>query len=145
MKTVYRFDDKNYYTGEYNCQLDPLESKAAGHEIYLVPPDTTEKKPPKEKEGFKIKWDKDTNKWEYEAVPEEPKPEEYKPTEEEQLQMQINQKKWEISQTDYRTLKFIDGEYTEEEYEVFKTQRRLLREEIRELESELLDLQEKNK
>lgn len=144
MKIVYRYDENGYYTSEYKCQLDPLVSKKLGHDVYLIPPKTTEIKPPKEKEGNKIKWNADKNKWQYEKIPEEKGPEEYKPTEEELLQNQINAKKWELSQTDYRTLKFIDGEYTEEEYAVFKEQRQQLRDEINQLQQQLEDLKNKD-
>ena len=45
----------------------------------------------------------------------------------------INQLKLELERTDYKTLKYIDGELTEEEYNEIKEIRKELRRKIREL------------
>lgn len=79
---VYRYDEKTKeFLGEFKAQLDPLESKKANKEIWLLPADSTFNKPLSEKEGFKIKWNGDS--WVYEEIPIEPEPEPYIPTIEE--------------------------------------------------------------
>ena len=42
-----------------------------------------------------------------------------------------------LRQTDYKTLKFIEGQITEEAFELIKAERQLLRNEFNELEEEL--------
>lgn len=69
---AYEFDEKGKLKGEKNCQIDPLESKKAKKEIYLLPANCTFEKPPKEKDDNFIIWD--GKKWNYEAVPK------YEPT-----------------------------------------------------------------
>ena len=139
---AYHYDDKGYYIGEMNRQRDPLTSEMEGRDVYLMPGDCTDVKPPKEKEGFKIKWNKDTNKWAYEEVQKEEEPAPYEPTEAEKLQMQLSQKKFELSQTDYKAIKFAEGLITEEEYAPIKAERERMREEIRELQRQLDELPE---
>lgn len=50
------------------------------------------------------------------------------------IKQRIFELKMNLEQTDYQPLKYIDGEYTEEEYAVLKAQRQAWREEIRQLE-----------
>lgn len=142
---AYHYDDNGYYTGEMNCQIDPLESEAAGHPIYLTPGDCTLKKPPKAKDGFKIKWDSDKGSWGYEEEkkPEEPEP--YVPTEKDLLSQQISQKKWELSQTDYKAIKYAEGLLTEEEYAPIKAERQAMRDEINALQAQLDALEKDEK
>lgn len=137
MEKAYHYDEKGYYTGEINRQLDPLESKMAGHPIYLIPASSTLVEPLEEKEGFKIKWDADKSAWEYEEVKKEEPAEEYKPTKKELLEMEIIQKKWELSQTDYKALKYAEGLLTEEEYAPIKEERQAMRDEINAMEAKL--------
>ena len=76
----YNFENKKY-EGEVTCQIDPLESKIAGKEIYLLPADCTYEVPPEEKDGFDIVWNGDA--WEYKEQEKEKEPEPYVPTEDE--------------------------------------------------------------
>ena len=108
-----------------------------GHPVYLTPGDSTLVKPPKEKVGFKRKWDKDSLKWKYEEEPKEEKQTPYEPTEKELLMQQINQKKWELSQTDYKAIKFAEGLITEEEYAPIKAERQAMRDEINALQAQI--------
>ena len=137
MEKAYHYDEKGYYTGEINRQIDPLESKKAGHPIYLLPASSTLVEPLAVKEGFKIKWNADASAWEYEEEKKEEPAEEYKPTKKELLQMDINQKKWELSQTDYKALKYAEGLLTEEEYAPIKAERQAMRDEINAMEAKL--------
>ena len=50
---------------------------------------------------------------------------------------QIEGLKAELSKTDYKCLKFVDGALTEEEYAEVRTYRQSLRDQINQLESEL--------
>ena len=47
-----------------------------------------------------------------------------------------------LSNSDYRAIKYVEGEYTEEEYAPYKEQRHLYRVEINELEEELKELED---
>lgn len=49
---------------------------------------------------------------------------------------QLAAAKTELAETDYYTLKFIDGELSEEEYAAIRAKRARLRERVRELEAE---------
>lgn len=69
MKKAYLFDDAGYFAGESIAQIDPLETKAAGREIFIMPANSTEIAPPPEKDGFKIKWN--GSAWAYEEIEEE--------------------------------------------------------------------------
>lgn len=55
----------------------------------------------------------------------------------ESLKKRIKELKKELSDTDYQTLKYIDGLYTEEEYNLIKDHRNFLREQINILTEEL--------
>ena len=57
-----------------------------------------------------------------------------------QLQLQISSLKRQLSATDYKTLKYMEGELTEEEYSETKSLRRSLREEINRLESQIVEV-----
>lgn len=49
---VYKYDElTKEYTGVETAQLDPLESKAQGKEVFIIPGNATDKEPP-QKEGF---------------------------------------------------------------------------------------------
>ena len=68
---AYNEEDK-YYVGTQECQLDPLESKMAGHDIWLLPANCTWIEPLPDKEGFRNKWNGES--WEYEEIPVDPEP-----------------------------------------------------------------------
>lgn len=79
MKTAYLFDEDGIYCGEQDEQRDDLASNVAGHDVYLLPPLSTEVEPPEEKDGYLIRWN--GIKWGYiEDSAVEPK---HEPTEEE--------------------------------------------------------------
>ena len=56
-----------------------------------------------------------------------------------EVEQRIFELKLNLQETDYQPLKYIDGEYTEEEYAVLKAQRQAWREEIRLLEKQLTE------
>lgn len=59
-------------------------------------------------------------------------------TREEELQIKIMELKTQLKATDYKAIKFAEGELTEEEYAPIKEQRKEWRAEINELESEII-------
>ena len=63
---VYSWDDFKYFSSVVQCQKDPLASAADGHDVFLMPAECTEKKPPEEKAGYAIKWD--GKNWFYEII-----------------------------------------------------------------------------
>lgn len=63
---AYIYNSKGYFEREDVAQIDPLETKAAGREIFIMPANSTETKPPEEKDGFKIKWN--GSEWIYEGI-----------------------------------------------------------------------------
>jgi hypothetical protein len=77
---AYRFDSAGIYCGEISCQLDPLASKQAGQEVWLLPGHSTFTKPPKAKSGYNIVWS--GNEWKYVEIPKPPEPPEPTPEEE---------------------------------------------------------------
>lgn len=60
--------------------------------------------------------------------------EELEKIEQDKIIAEMNEIKSELSATDYKTLKYVDGYYTEEEYAEIKAYRESLREQIRDLE-----------
>ena len=129
---AYSYDENKYYAGKQECQLDPLETEKVGHYVWLLPADCTLAEPLEEKEGYKVKWNGE--EWEYEEIPikEEEKPHEL--TEAEKKELQIMKLKLELASTDYKTLKWVDGALTDEEYAEVRAYRAELRAKINELE-----------
>lgn len=133
MKRAYLFDNAGYFAGEGIVQIDPLETKAAGREIFIMPANSTEIEPLPEKDGFKIKWN--GSAWVYEEIPDESVPE-HAPTEEELKQQRLFELKGKLYQTDYKALKYAEGWLTEEEYAETKAERQAWRDEINQLENQ---------
>ena len=86
---AYKYDENKYYAGQQECQLDPLETEKAGHDVWLLPANCTWAEPLEEKEGYKVKWNGE--EWEYEEIPVPPEPE--PPTLEEVKEQKINELK----------------------------------------------------
>lgn len=58
---AYHYNLLRFYDGETNCQRDPKASAAAGHDVFLIPANATDKKPTI-KEGYTPRWNGE--KWE---------------------------------------------------------------------------------
>lgn len=130
MKAYLYDEETKEFISEVNAQIDPLESQIKGEDIYLLPANASFTPPLEEKEGFKVVFKGD--EWVYEEIPEpEPLPE---PTREELKQARIDELKQNLADADYWGQKYLDGEYTEEEWEVKKATRKAWRKELRELE-----------
>lgn len=84
---AYRFNpDTLIFEGEQERQIDPVASRKAGKEIYLMPANCTDVEPPAGKVGFDIVFD--NGKWSYkeqEKKEEVTKPEPYEPTTEDKI------------------------------------------------------------
>lgn len=85
---VYLYDFNGLPLGEYQCQIDPLESKKQGREIYLVPANCTETPPPQVNEGETVRFI--DGAWTVEQPPEISEPTEPQPTELERLRADID-------------------------------------------------------
>ena len=73
-------------------------------------------------------------------VEKEPEPEE--PSELDKARETYYKALYALESTDYRALKYIDGEYTDEEYEVYKQERAQLRQAVRDAEARMKELEE---
>lgn len=84
---AYRFNpDTLIFEGEQERQIDPVASRKAGEEIYLMPANCTDVEPPEGKAGFDIVFV--DGKWSYkeQEKKEEPsQPEPYEPTTEDKI------------------------------------------------------------
>lgn len=84
---AYRFNPDTFiYESEQERQIDPVASRKAGKNIYLMPANCTEAKPPAGKDGFDIVFV--DGKWNYKEQekkdePNQPKP--YEPTTEDKI------------------------------------------------------------
>lgn len=58
---AYHYNSLRFYDGETNCQKDPKSSAAAGHDVFLIPANATDKKPTI-KDGCTPRWNGE--KWE---------------------------------------------------------------------------------
>jgi hypothetical protein len=94
---AYLFDEyTKEYVGEIEAQIDPLESKKDGKDIWLLPANASFELPLEPREGNKIIFD---NGWKYEPIPEpEPEPQ---PTEEELKQARIAELQAYLDSTDW--------------------------------------------
>lgn len=124
MKKAYIFDAAtSYFVGECYAQIDPLETKAAGREIFIMPANSTEIEPPEEKDGFKIKWN--GSEWIYEEVPTEKEELREKTPEEKENEIRAIRNFY-LFETD-RFLSVPDFPITEEEKEKYRSYRKYLR------------------
>ena len=77
---AYLFNKNKEFVKEIQAQIDPLASKLAGENIYILPANATFNQVPGEKEGFIRKFN--GLEWEYVEILEEKEeePEPYEPT-----------------------------------------------------------------
>lgn len=119
---AYKYDSETKrYSGTVICQLDPLETRAQGHDVWLLPVDSTWEEPLPEKEGYYVVWDGED--WKYEKIHEPPVPPE--PTEEELKEQVRKVRDGYLSYWDFTQL--IDAPFTEEEKEKYREYRQYLR------------------
>ena len=103
---AYQYNEENKkFEMEVNCQIDPLETKKAGYDIWLLPANSTFKKPLPEKEGFDVCYNKKGDVWEYveKQKPQEPTEEEQKENIRSVCSSYINEISWRVER--YNTQK----------------------------------------
>ena len=106
---AYNFNEQGFFISKKEAKKDPLESVKESKDIFLLPKNSTFKKPLAEKEGFNVIYE--SNTWIYEEIPKPPKPKE--PTLIELKEVKINeitqQKNKELySLIDFKGTKFIN-------------------------------------
>lgn len=113
---AYKYDGNGIYQGEVNCQIDPLESKKAGYDKFLLPAEATWTKPLEAKEGFDVKYIKESDSWEYVEKEEKKEPAEYVPTEKEKLQAELFSYENKLRELDYIGIKIACGRAKKSDY-----------------------------
>lgn len=112
---AYSYDETTKkYKGEIDRQKDPLESKLAGHDVWLMPANSTLVEPLEAKEGFDIVWHDDH--WEYEEVKKDPEPEPYVPTELDKKRQELFETEQWLRDHDYVGTKIATGRATIADY-----------------------------
>ena len=137
---AYSYDDTTKkYKGEVDRQRDPLESKAAGHDVWLMPANATLIEPLEEKEGFDIVWHDDH--WEYEEVKKDPEPEPYVPTELDKKRQELWETEQWLRDHDYIGTKIATGRATIEDYADEIAQMSVCAEKVDALKAEIAELE----
>lgn len=144
MPVAYKYKEISFeYDGTAERQKDPLESINAGHDVYLLPANSTDIEPLPEKEGFIVKFDKDKNEWFYEEKKVEPEPEPYVPTPLDEARQELWEYENKLKEMDYIGTKIATGRATIEDYtdqialmSEYAAKVDELRETIKELEAE---------
>ena len=128
---AYLYDEKTKeFISEIKEQIDPLETKAAGREIFIMPANSTETEPPEEKDGFKIKWN--GSEWIYEEIQTEKEEQREKTQEEKENEIRAIRNFY-LFETD-KFLSVPDFPITEEEREKYRDYRQYLRDYTKEEE-----------
>ena len=103
MPKAYQYDEETKkYKGEINRQRDPRASEKAGLDVWLLPANSTDVPPLKEKEGFDVVWN--GKKWEYQEKKKDDEPKPYEPTEEEKREQVRGYRNWLLQSTDFSQL-----------------------------------------
>lgn len=127
---AYLYNEKTKeFISEVNAQIDPLETKKKGENVYLLPANATFKEPMQAKEGFKIVFN--GNGWEYQEIKVEEIPEEKEPTNEDISQMRQGEY---MRRTDPLTLRKLRkqalNEWTSEDEKEYVAQIKAISEQI---------------
>ncbi|MBO4726303.1 MAG: hypothetical protein J5598_01725 [Clostridia bacterium] len=120
---AYMWNDTTFnFEAEVDRQRDPLESERVGHDVWLMPGNSTLTPPPEEKEGFDRHWNKDNEEWEYVEKKKDPEPEPYVPTELDEARNKMWEYGQKLADTDYIDNKMVEAIVAEdtEELEVLK-------------------------
>ena len=137
---AYSYDDTTKkYKGEVDRQRDPLESKLAGKDVWLMPANATLIEPLEEKEGFDIVWHDDH--WEYEEVKKDPEPEPYVPTELDKKRQELWEAEQWLRDHDYIGTKIATGRATIEDYAEEIAEMSVYAEKVDALKAEIAELE----
>lgn len=124
---VYIYDNNKKYIGTRQAQIDPLETKKQGKEIYIMPANSTTIKPLELKDGYEIIWN--SSNWEYQEIPKPKKPEPYTPSQQELRKFQIQARLSELSQDFVQAqlgAEFSDLEERKTEFKTLHNELRML-------------------
>ena len=119
---AYRYNkETKKYEGEVNCQKDPIATRRAGEDVWLLPANSTFVEPLETKDGYDVVWN--GTAWEYKEIPQpEPEPE---PTQEEKEQRVRGVRDFYLAHWDFSQLR--DAPFTEEEKDTYAEYRQYLR------------------
>lgn len=119
---AYRYNvSTRIYEGEINCQKDPIASRKAGEDVWLLSAHSTFDKPLDPKENYNVVWN--GSAWEYQIIPQpEPAPE---PTIEEKQEQVRSIRNCYLSGTDFTQLE--DAPFSAEEKASYAEYRQYLR------------------
>lgn len=127
---VYIYDSDKKYIGTRQAQLNPIQTKKQGKEIYLMPANSTTIEPPEFKDGYEIIWN--GSNWEYQEIPKPQEPEPYVPTEEDlkrnrmgEIQSRLNELSQDFVQASLGA-EFTDLEERKEEFRTLHNELRKL-------------------
>lgn len=137
---AYSYDDTTKkYKGEIDRQKDPLESKLAGHDVWLMPANSTLVEPLEAKEGFDIVWNDDH--WEYEEVKKDPEPEPYVPTELDKKRQELWEAEQWLRDHDYVGTKIATGRATIADYADVIAEMNVCADKVDALKAEIAELE----
>lgn len=139
---VYLYDNEGYFSRAEECQIDPLESQKAGEIIFIRPSHSTDKLPLKPKEGFRVRYKSINDSWEYEPIPEPPKPQPIELTEKEKLYMELSSVERELRSLDYIGTKIATGRATIEQYKDKIARMNVLADQVEKLRDQIDQLEE---
>lgn len=130
MYKAIRLDENGYFTGAYMEGTDKSLLERNGILVDSLPEEEEKElwKAYKYKNG---KWEKDEDKL------NKLKSEKDKRNNNEILLEQMEQIKKQLSELDYHTMKYIEGEYTEQEWKIYKDKKKELRKKYNDLEKGL--------
>ena len=130
MYKAIKLDENGYFNGTYIEGTDKKMLEMNGILVDEVPSDDDQElwKAYKFKDN---KWEKDEDK--YKKI----KDKKEKERENDLIQEELEQIKQELNSLDYHTMKYIEGEYTEQEWKVYKDQKKELRKKYNDLEKGL--------
>ena len=125
-----KLDDNGYATGSY-CEGQNKEFLKMNGFVIVDFPDEEDTELWK---AYKLK----DNKWEKDETKHKKlKEKKNKDKNNEEIQFQLDGIKKQLSELDYHTIKYIEGEYTEQEWKVYKKQKKELRKKYNDLEKGL--------
>lgn len=107
---AYMWNDTTFnFESEVDRQRDPLESERVGHDVWLMPGNSTLTPPPEEKEGFDRHWNVENEEWEYVEKKKDPEPEPYVPTELDEARNKVWEFGQKLTDTDYIDNKMLEA------------------------------------
>lgn len=127
---VYMYNNDKNFIGSRMAQIDPVQTKKQGKEIYLMPANATTVSPMASKDGFNIVWN--GLSWEYQEITKTKGPEPYVPTEEDlkwnrmcEIQARINELSQDFVQASIGAI-IVDSEERKVEFKTLHNELRTL-------------------